>query len=99
MYLYSTTPSAGTLQGSSMLMMTSGLPIFQPSVNCGAGGRSLVSPSFMPPSTHETRVATSLSDRRRSFENVPGGALACHGGIGREATFSLIDLPHGRTSL
>src|SRR5882724_4711545 len=99
MYLYSTTPSAGTLQGSSMLTTKSGLPMFQPSVKVGAGGMSLASPSFMPASTHETSVATSLSERRRSFENVPCGALACHGGMVREATFSLMDLPHGRTSL
>src|SRR5215510_7511110 len=80
-------------------MTTSGLPIDQPPVNCGAAGKSLASPSFAPPSIQAVMVSISCCFRRRSLAHSPTCGSACHGVISRLTTFSRIDFAHGRTSL
>src|SRR5262245_26620825 len=44
-------------------------------------------------------VSISACERLRSLRNAPCARSACHGGITRDATFSLIAPAHGRTSL
>src|SRR5215510_4613353 len=77
----------------------SGSPICQPAANFGGGGRSFGLPSGAPPSTQATMASTSFCERRRSLDHWPCAGSACHGGISRRATFSRMDLAHGRTSL
>src|SRR5262249_40578116 len=75
------------------------LPDAHPSTNFGAGGKSFAAPSIAPPSTQAVIVSISVWVRRRSFWNWPSCGSACQGGITRLATFSRMDLAHGRTSL
>src|SRR5580658_3073657 len=91
-------PDSGTAYGFSILSTTSGLPISQPAANVGTGGRSLGSPLGAPRSTQATSVSFSRSVNRRSFEKVPRGSVACHGGIRPVAICALIDLAHGLAS-
>src|SRR5215475_418833 len=82
-----------------MLSTRSGFPMPHPSTNFGAGGKSFAAPSIAPPSTQVVIVSISVWVRRWSFWNWPCCGSACQGGIIRLATFSRMDLAHGRTSL
>src|SRR6185503_10122959 len=59
-------------------------------MNFGAGGASLASPWGAPASTQPAIVSTSLSVSRRSFFHSPCFGSACHGGMRRWTTTSLI---------
>src|SRR5215470_9451066 len=85
-------------KGSTISKIKSGLPIAQPSVNCGTFGKSALLPSGAPPSTQSLIVATSASLKLGSFENLPTAGSAPHGGISRATTFCLTARAHGRAS-
>src|SRR5262245_57812354 len=82
-----------------MSMIVSGLPMFHPVSNLGAGGKSLESPSGAPESAHAVMVASSSSLNRRSLLNLPCAGSASHGGIFLVSTAAFIAFAHGRTSL
>src|SRR5215475_15615505 len=98
-YLYGITPSAGTPYSAGIESTTSGLPICQPSVYFGLGGKSFGSPSFAPSSTQAATVSISFCERRGLLENSPCAGSANQGGIARVTTFSRMALAQGRTSL
>src|SRR5271170_5085639 len=89
-------PEAGTSYAFSMVKTWSGWPISQPSMKFGTGGRSLGLPSGAPLEAQRISVSFSASVSRRSFEKIPRGWVACHGGIWPSATFSLMDFAQGR---
>ena len=91
-------PSAGTSKASGISITTSGVPICQPSLNRGAGGNAVASPSGAPASTHRTIVSFSASVSPRAFEKVPTAGSACQGGISPVSTLFLMDRLQGRAS-
>ena len=68
------------------------------SENAGGGGSFDASPSGAPPSTHAAMVSISSGVSPRALRiGTPPGA-ACHGGISRDTTLSLMARLQGRTS-
>src|SRR5687768_5697834 len=85
--------------GSAMVITTSGVPIFQPSVKRTGAGAVFGSPSGAPVSAHLTSVSISSADNEGSLANAPCGASANHGGMRFVRTASRIALAHGRVDL
>ena len=77
-------------------MILSGCAMAHPSVKATGFGASLGLPALAPPSTQETSVLISPSDKLRSFENLPCAGSANHGGIFLLETTSLMAFAHGR---
>ena len=99
---YGSSPSAGICISTGVgRMWSGGRPLgwcHSSSEKVGWGGRSASSPIVAPPSTQATIVSICAWERLRMLRiGTPPGS-ACHGGISRETTFSLIARLHGRTS-
>jgi hypothetical protein len=97
-YRYGTVPSAGTLNGCTILKIRSGLPMVQPSAKCSGPGRSALLPSGAPASTHAAIVSICACDKLGSFLNVPIEGSAPHGGISRFDVRCLMARAHGLAS-
>src|SRR5688500_15225429 len=67
--------------GSGMVITTSGVPIFQPSVNRTGAGAVFASPSAAPLSAHLTSLSISSADIEGSVAMAPWGASANQGGM------------------
>src|SRR4029450_12556210 len=63
-----------------------------------SGTRGDVVENGRPPSTHDTIIAISIGVSVGSFLNAPKPRAACHVGIRRVSTCSLIPRAHGPTS-
>src|SRR5215469_5947140 len=89
-FQYVSLPLGGRVNGLVAVRMRSGLPSRHPSTNFGGGGRSFVSPSTAPCSTHFLMRSISASDKRCSSANFNGCGSGNQGGIARDLVTSAI---------
>lgn len=84
-------------------MVTAGSPIFRLKAEATTEGeeadrsRGADAENGSPPSTHETIIAISIGVSAGSFAKDPKPRAACHFGIRRVSTCSLMARAHGRT--